>query len=173
MKRAILLAAAVWAGACDYTVPLEEAPAREIDRRVIGRWERTRESGEVDRLLVLPMGPREYLVMYVFPSGMPDALFGRAWPIERDDEPGWVQLHWFGAGRGQVPDADAPIYQVAWYRYEDEELAIRLLNPEVVSPEATTAGELAQAIEENRDHADLFREEAVLTRVEADRPQGD
>lgn len=169
MRSCLLVAVGLWVGACDYRVPLGEAPEREIDPGVIGLWERTRDDGETERLLVLPMGAREYLVM--FPAGTPNALFGRAWLVEQDGDPRWVQLQWLGTGQGRVPEADTPVFQVARYRLDGDALAVRLLNPEVVTGDAATAAELAQAVEANRDHPDLFREEAVLTRAGARRPR--
>lgn len=139
---------------CDYTVQLVKAPEISVDRALVGAWSRTADDGRQERLLILPLGPAEYLVS--FPAEAKNAMFARACHSRAGD---WklVQLAWFGTARGQVPD-DSRIYQYAVYTVTGDTLKIGLLNADVVKRDVTTAEALIRSLEANRDNPALFRE---------------
>ena len=163
MRMNALLAAACAAAlaGCDYTVPLTEKPELAIDKALLGAWERTSDQGEVQRLLVLPLGKTEYLVS--FPAGSKDAMFARACLCKAAGLT-FVQLTWFGTARGAVAD-DRRVYQFVSYSVAGDTLTGRLLNPDVVDRNAASSATLAAVIEANKENAKLFREELVFTKV--------
>ena len=145
---------------CDYTVQLVKTPELPIDRALIGAWSREADNGRTEHLLVLPLGPAEYLVS--FPADDKNALFARACHSRAGD---WklVQLTWFGTARGTVPE-DSRVYQYAVYTVKGDTLQIGLLNADVVKREVTTAEALVQALDASRDNPALFREAMVFKR---------
>lgn len=147
--------------ACDYTVPLVDPPWIDIDRSGIGLWERTGDKGQGERLLILPLGDREYRVSY--PAAAGNALYARG-ALWHGPETTLVQLNWFGTARGELPDNDRT-YQFASYAVEEDVLRIRLLNPEVVDRDIRSSSRLAAAIESNMNDPDLFREALRFRRV--------
>ncbi len=151
--------AAALAG-CDYTVPLTEKPEQPIDAALVGAWERSNQ-GEVERLLVLPLGKAEYLVS--FPAGSPHAMFARACLCKADDQT-LIQLTWFGTAQGTTPD-DKRVYQYAAFSVTGDTLKGRLLNADVVDREAASSAALTASIDANRENAKLFREEMVFTKA--------
>ena len=72
MKKAMFVAVYVMLAECDYTVPLVNTPEIDIDRSVVGLWQRSREDGKTESLLVLPLNKHEYMVSY--PAGSKDAM---------------------------------------------------------------------------------------------------
>ena len=157
---AALLAAALLS-ACDYTVPLVTTPDHVLDAALVGAWQRTREDGQVERLLVLPLGPREYLVAY--PAGAPEAMYARACRWTGPDL-SLLQIEWVGTARGGVPD-DPKVYQYASCRVEEGALRVRLLNNDVVSGAVTSAAELVHSVAAHRADENLFRPEMVFTNI--------
>lgn len=147
---------------CDYTVQLVKTPEIPVDRALIGAWSREAEDGRTERLLVLPLGPAEYLVS--FPAEAANAMYARAchgqagaWKL--------VQLTWFGTARGEVPE-DSRVYQYAVYTVKGDTLTIGLLNADVVTRDVTTAEALVQALDANREKRELFREPMVFKKVQ-------
>jgi hypothetical protein len=149
--------------ACDYTTPLVTAPAVEIDPAAVGAWQRTNAYGHTEALLVLPLNRHEYLIS--FPAGAKHAMFARA-TVWRGKDMALVQADWFGTAEGKVPD-DRRTFQYADYSVEGDKLTVRLLNPEVISKDIHSAEALAQAIADNRQHPQLFREAMVFHRESA------
>lgn len=154
MNRLLIGLALVAVTACDYTVPLVTTPDIDIDRSGIGVWERTGDDARGERLLILPLGEREYMVSY--PAGAGNAMYARA-AFWRGAGTTLVQLDWIGTARGEPPDGERT-YQYAAYDLADDVLRIRLLNPDVVDRDIDTPSRLAAAIESNRGDPDLFRE---------------
>lgn len=152
---------AIVLAACDYTVPLVEAPLHVIDASGVGLWQRTNDRGHAEQLLVLPLGEREYLVS--FPAGTQGAMYARAtqW---RGAALSLVQLDWFGTAEGRLPD-DGRTFQYADYALDGDTLRLRLLNPEVVPGSVTTRAALAEAIAANATHPALFRDPLVFRRA--------
>ena len=144
--------------ACDYTIPLSTTPQLPIDPALVGVWSRSKENGQVERLLVLPQGANEYLVS--FPSGEKDALFARAC-LCRANERTLVQLTWFGTAQGTVPD-DNRVYQYAACNVKDGTLYASLLNADIVKRDLQTAEALTQSIADNKDNPVLFREAMIF-----------
>jgi hypothetical protein len=159
-KMMIFLASAVFAG-CEYTVPLVTTPSIDIDRSVIGLWQRTGDDGKTESLLVLPLGQRECLVSY--PAGSTEAMFGRGCLWRRGDMT-LVQLDWFGTAQAKLPD-DNRTFQFVEYEIAADTLRVRLLNADIVSKDLKTSTELARAIESNKNNRDLFRDEMVFKKV--------
>ena len=155
--------AVVWAlfVGCDYTVPLVTKPEIKIDKAALGVWERVKEDGEKERLLVLPLGRTEYLVS--FPSATADAMFARAC-LGKVGEERIVQLCWLGTVRGQLP-TDRRVYQYASFMVLGETLTVRMLNAEVVPKNVASTKELLRAIAEGMDQPDLFREPMRFQKV--------
>lgn len=150
----ILLVAGLLLAGCDYTVALVETPAVEIDRTVVGLWQRTVEDGRTERLLILPLDARRYLVSY--PAGTPDALFAEAC-IWRGQDRVLVQLDWIGTGRAKLPETGRT-FQYAAYEVSGDALAVRLVNPAVVSKEIDSSAELSRAVAENQHKPAFFRD---------------
>lgn len=157
MKRLWIILPGLLFAACDYDVALVNALDVEIDNALVGSWNGVDEG---EGLLVLPLGEREYLVSY--PAGAPDAMFarGRVW---RDAGLTLVQLDWFGNASGEINDGAR--YQYATYAIDENALRIRLLNTSVVSKDLMSPDALAKRIHENKDHADLFRDEMVFEKA--------
>ncbi len=158
----IAVACAVALAGCDYTVSLTDAPELPIDKTLVGSWERTTQQGERQRLLVLPLGPNEYLVS--FPAGAKDAMFARA-ALCKTGTLTLIQLAWFGTAQGATPE-DGRIFQYASYTLADGTLKGRLLNADVVDRDVSSAAALSAAIEANRDNPKLFRDAWEFTRAE-------
>ena len=161
MKKIIMLMACVVLVGCDYTVPLVKTPTQHIDPALIGLWQHTKSDGQVEDLTILPLGPQEYLVS--FPAGSKESMFARACLCRVADKPG-VQLEWIGNEKGETVE-DGRAFQFAIYTVAGSTLTVRMLNTEVVSKNVKTSQELAEAITANKAKADLFKEEAVYSKV--------
>lgn len=161
MKRWVGLMICLLAAGCDYTVPLAKAPAMDIDRRLVGLWERTQADNKLEQILVLPLGAREYLVS--FHPADPDGIFAKGCLVKCAGKL-LVQLEWFGTARGKTPD-DPRVYQFAAYTVKGDELTVDLLNAAAIGRDFKATDELVAAIEANRDNAELFREPMVFTKV--------
>src|SRR5580658_2328884 len=105
-KLFIILVWGLLAG-CDYTVPLVKTPGTEIDKSVLGLWQRPIAEGKIEQLLVLPLDKNEYLVSY--PLDAKEGMFARACLCRTDDKT-LVQLKWFGTAEGKLPD-DERVFQ--------------------------------------------------------------
>ncbi len=151
----------VWLAGCDYTVPLVTTPEIPIDKALAGVWSRTTGEGGVERLLVLPLGPAEYLVS--FPAGEKQAMFARACHARAGDLK-LVQLTWFGTAVGTQPE-DGRVYQYAVYTLKGDTLQIGLVNADVVKREVATPEALLRALDANREKPDFFREAMVFKKV--------
>jgi hypothetical protein len=159
-KLLIMLACGLLAG-CEYTVPLVTAPRMEIDKSVLGLWQRTTEDGKTEQLLVLPLDKNEYLVSY--PSDSKEGMFARAC-LCRTAGLTLVQLKWFGTAEGKLPD-DNRVYQFASYSMTGDKLTVRLLNSDVVNKDVASKKELAKSIAANKDNPKLFKEGMVFSKV--------
>lgn len=148
----VSVAGAFLLAGCDFEVPLAQSPPLDIAEKLLGVWERDSEQYREQRLLVLPMGRREYLVS--FPHGSPDAMFARAFLFRQEAEI-LVQLEWLGTARGILPE-NKRVYQVGRCDIEDGRLAVRLLNTGVVDKDATTTAHLEMSLIENRSHPELW-----------------
>lgn len=152
--RILLMFVCLHLAGCDFTVPLAGVSETAIDIQAVGLWERTRQDGTTENLLVLPLNQHEYIIAW--PKGGSRELFTRARLIEFSGKT-LVQLQWLGTSDGAVADDDR-IYQIAAYHIKDSDLEIRLLNPGVVGKNHSSAADLASAIEARSDHPDLFRD---------------
>jgi hypothetical protein len=167
MRTAVILAVGILSAGCDYMVPLVKTPSLAIDSGVVGLWQRPKDKGETERLLVLPIGKQEYLVSY--PSESKDAMFARAC-LCRVAATTLVQLEWFGTARGGIPDdpdnpEDRRVYQFAAYSVTGATLTVRMLNTDVVKKAVDSTDKLAKAIAANLAKPDLFLDEMVFTKV--------
>ena len=160
MKPLMLLAACLIAAGCDYTVPLASTPEEAINRNLVGLWEQQKTVHQPQRLLVLPLNAREYLVS--FPAGDEGALFAKAFLITRSGLD-LVQLEWIGTDAGKLPE-DNRVYQVAAYSLDGSNLTVRMLNAQVVDKTIGTSAGLAAAIAKHKDDPGLFCDPMVFTK---------
>lgn len=154
------LAALALAG-CDYTIPLVKNAAIPIDQQLIGLWQQADAGNPTERLVVLPLGSREYLVVY--PAGKPESMFARGCHWRHPSAP-LMQVEWLGTAAGQRP-RDNRTYQYVNYALAGDTLTVRLLNSDVVKRESPTAEALVQSILANRDHPDLYRKPMTFKRL--------
>ena len=157
-----LFACFLFAG-CDFTVPLVETPKLDIDKAVLGVWERTKADATQppERLLVLPLDKHEYLV--TFTGNGTDSIYARGCLCKTADLT-LVQLKWLGNSKGEAP-GDARVYQFASFSLSGNQLHLRLLNPETVGRDAKSTADLSKAIEANKASPALFREEMLFTKA--------
>ena len=161
MKRILAGVLALLLAGCDYTVALVDTPTIRIDGAILGLWERTTPDGETERMLVLPMNEREVLV--AFPAGSENAMYARTC-LWQGAGMTLAQLDWIGNARGSIPD-DGRSFQYASYAVKDDEVRIRMLNPDVVSNRISNRDELVKAIGEAAADPDLFHDERVFRKV--------
>ena len=109
-----------------------------IDPGLVGLWQRTKEDGQTESLLVLPFNKQEYLVS--FPSGAQDAMFARACLCRSGDQT-LAQLEWIETARAKLP-ADRRVFQFAAWSLDNGTLTVRLLNPEIVKKDVKSSEEL-------------------------------
>ncbi len=162
MKKAMLVVVSVMLAGCDYTVPLMKTPAIDIDKSVVGLWERSKNDGQTESLLILPLNNREYMVSY--PAGSKDAMFARGC-LWRGGNVTLAQLEWFGTAQAILPD-DNRTFQFVMYTVEGDRISVRLLNRDVVKKDIASSEELAKSISLNRAKPNLFREAIVFTKVQ-------
>jgi hypothetical protein len=148
---------------CVYEVPLATESQQEVNKALLGKWQTVAEPGAVQELLVLPLGPKEYLVSY--PSNAPDGMFFRAF-VAQTAAPVIMQFQLLGTAAGKVPDGGR-VYHFGTFRLDGPQLVLRLINPDVVSKDVTTTDALAKAIAAQRDNPALFAEQTVFARVAA------
>lgn len=152
MKRVCVCVLGLLVAGCVYEVPLSNEPQQVVDKALLGRWQTTGADGKVQELLVLPLGPKEYLVHY--PSNAKDGIFFRAFVAQAGEVP-IMQFQALGTAAGDVPD-NGRVYHFGTFRLDGGQVVLRLLNEAVVSPDAKTSEALAQAIGEQRQNPALF-----------------
>jgi hypothetical protein len=158
MKKLMVMAVCGMLLGCDYTVPLVKTPAMGIDPGIVGLWQRVKEDGQSESLLVLPLGKQEYMVSY--PAGSKEAMFARACLCSGAGRT-LIQLEWFGTAAAVVPE-DNRVFQFASYTVDGDLFSVRMLNADIVSREVKSSDELARAIADNKDKPDLFLSEMVF-----------
>ena len=163
MKHLLPLLACLLFVGCDFTVPLVETPKLDIDKSVLGVWEKPKPdaSQPPDHLLVLPLGKQEYLV--TFTGNGTDVIYAPGCLCKTADLT-LVQLKWIGNSKGEAPD-DSRVYQFASFSLSGNQLHLRLLNPDTVGRDAKSTADLAKAIEANKASPALFREEMLFTKA--------
>ena len=159
-KLMVIVACGVLVG-CDYTVPLVRTPVLGIDSGVVGLWQRSKEDGQKESLLMLPLNKQEYMVS--FPAGSKDAMFARACLCRIADKT-LVQLEWIGNAQGKLLETNR-VFQFAAYSVVGDTITVRMLNADVVKKDVKSTDELANAIADNKDKPDLFRDKMVFTKV--------
>lgn len=146
---------------CEYTVPLFSTPQQKIDPALVGQWSRTLPSGETEAVLVLPWSDQEYLV--AFPANKPETMYARATLTPVAGLP-LIQLHWIGTAQAKLP-TDARVYQFATFSRQGDQITLRLLNSARINTAIATSAALIQAITQNKEASDLFREPMCFSRV--------
>ncbi|AKJ65011.1 hypothetical protein [Kiritimatiella glycovorans] len=144
--------------ACEYTVSLSDKPSSARDPGLTGAWESVKAGGDVDRLTVLPLNEKTYLVVFD-PSGS-DAIYARAHHVEPAGVE-LVQLRWLGAADGSMPEGGR-VYQYAAYELVEGKLQVRLLSKDAVPTDVDSARKLRAAIASHRNGAELFRDPMVF-----------
>jgi len=163
MKHLLPILTCLLCVGCDFTVPLVDTPKLDIDKSVIGVWEKpkTDATQPPDHLLVLPLGKQEYLV--TFTGNGTDVIYARGCLCKTADLT-LVQLKWIGNSKGEAPD-DSRVYQFASFSLSGNQLHLRLLNPDTVGRDAKSTADLTKAIEANKASPALFREEMLFTKA--------
>lgn len=146
---------------CDYTIPLVIQPETEMDTALIGLWEREHKEGPAERLLVLPLSQKEFLVS--FPAGSTNAMFACACQCRANDL-ALVQLRWIGTAQAAL-SGDPRIFQFASYSIAGNTLTVRLLNADCVNRNVNSKDEFEASITRAKDNPDLFRSEMVFRRI--------
>ena len=146
---------------CDYTVPFVSTPSIDIDRSVIGLWQKSKDGGQTERLLVLPLSGKEYLVS--FPAGTKHAMFARTC-LWRGEGMTLVQLNWIGTALAKLPENNRT-YQFASYSVKGDEMRIRLLNKDVIKKDIGSSEELVKAIAGNKTNPNLLGNEMLFMKV--------
>jgi hypothetical protein len=160
MKRLMMVAACAALAGCDYTVPLSKAPVQAADPALVGLWQRAG-GGDVENLVVLPLGTQELMVAY--PATSKEAMYGRAWAARGAGLP-LLQIQWIGTGTGEVP-SEKKVFQLASYAVEGDKLTVRIVNGDAVGASAATTDELAKALESAKGGDDFYRAPMVFTRA--------
>lgn len=160
MRKLMMVAACAALAGCDYTVPLSKAPVKAADAALVGLWQRT-ENGQVESLVLLPVGKQELMVAY--PAASKEAMYGRAWAAKGAGLP-LLQIEWIGTGKGVVPE-DKKVFQLASYAIEGDKLTVRIVNGDTVGASAETTDQLAKALEAAKGKDDFYRSPMVFTRV--------
>ncbi len=160
MKKLMMVAACAALAGCDYTVPLSKAPVQAADPALVGLWQRT-DGGEVENLVVLPLGKQELMVAY--PATTKDAMYGRAWAARGAGLP-LLQIEWIGTGKGEVPD-EKKVFQLASYTIAGDKLTVRVVNGDKVGGSSATTDELAKALDAGKGGEDFYRTPMVFTRA--------
>jgi hypothetical protein len=161
MKKMMLLGIFVLLVGCEYIVSLVTTPKINIDRTIIGLWQRSIEDGQTESLLVLPLGKKEYLVSY--PAGSGDAMFGRAC-LCRVSGKMLFQIEWFGDAKAEPPK-DNRVFQFGDYSLAGDRLTVRMLNSDVVSKDISSSAKLAKAIAGNLENPKLFKDGMIFRKV--------
>ena len=78
MKMMLMLVMCGILAGCDYTVLLVRESKTEIDKTLVGLWQRTNDKGQPEHLLILPLGTREYLVSFLSGTEAESSIFARA-----------------------------------------------------------------------------------------------
>jgi hypothetical protein len=161
MKRMMLLGLFVLLVGCEYIVSLVTTPEIDIDKSIIGLWQRSQEDGQTERLLVLPLGKKEYLVS--FTAGSDDAMFGRAC-LCRVSGKMLFQIEWLGTAKAELPK-DNRVFQFGNYSLAGDTLTLHLLNSDLISKDISSSADLAKAIAGNIKNPKLLREGMVFRKV--------
>jgi hypothetical protein len=161
MKRLLALVVCWILTGCEYTAPLVKTPGLEIDPSITGFWQRAKEDGQKESLLVLPLNKREYLVS--FPAGSENSMYARAC-LCRTADMTLVQMEWIGTAKGDLP-SDNRVFQYATYTVSSNSITIRMLNADVVKKDVTTTRALSRSIADNKGKPDLFRNEMVFKKI--------
>lgn len=161
MKKLVALVVCGMLAGCEYTVPLVKTPELGIDSAVVGLWQRAKEDGQEESVLVLPLNKQEYLVS--FPAGSKNAMFARAC-LCRTASMTLVQLEWFGTAQGKLPDGNR-VFQFATYAVVGDAITVRMLNTDVVKKDVKSTDDLAKAIADNKDKPDFLKDKMVFTKI--------
>lgn len=162
MKKMLVLVSCMALLGCDYMVPLVEKPEIDIDRAALGLWRRTKDGGESEQLLVLPLGKKEYLISY--PAGSKDAMFARGC-LWRCEGLTLIQLDWIGTARGKLAD-NKRTFQYAAYVVERGSLRIRMLNVDIIDNKISSSAALAKEIASKVEEPELLIDEKVFWKSE-------
>lgn len=161
MKRVCVCVLGLLVAGCVYEAPLSNEPQQAVDKALLGKWQTTDRDGKVQELLVLPLGPKEYLVHY--PSNAKDGIFFRAFVAQGGEVP-IMQFQALGTAAGDVPD-NARVYHFGTFRVDGSQVVLRLLNSELISPELKTTEALAKALADQRQNPALFGEATVFQKL--------
>lgn len=161
MRTAILAFLVALLVGCEYEVPLVSEPSVGIDETLVGVWGRELANGGEERLLILPMSEKEYLIS--FPMNSKDRMFARGSVWERDDLR-LVQLEWFGSAKAKLPGQD-PRFQYFGYRRSGGRLEILHVNADVVGRKPSSGEALAKAILAKKSDPKFFRKPMVFDKL--------
>lgn len=161
MRNWMMLAVCALLSGCDYTVSLVDKPDTDIDRSIVGLWQRTNEQAKTEDLVILPLSDKEYMISY--PTDPGKAMFARGC-LARVDDLTFVQLTWIGSSDGGVPD-DNKIYQYVRYSVTGDTLSFELLNDDVVEKGAAESLGMAGVIRAKKGEPELFEPAMTFQRA--------
>jgi hypothetical protein len=139
---------------CEYEVPLAEKQGLPIDNSVLGIWEGIPPDGEPqtkDRMKVSRYSETEYLVHYFAPE---HNRYLRAYPI-RIGGLSCIQIQGIHTEKENIKEKDRSYY-VFSYELLNGDLAMKCLNPNLVSNNLKSSSELQAAFLRHKDNGNLF-----------------
>ncbi|HVU15679.1 MAG TPA: hypothetical protein VHD32_02045 [Candidatus Didemnitutus sp.] len=150
----LVLAGALLATGCDYTVPLTEKPTRKIEPSLLGTWQaKDKDSDKDDLMTVKQWDATSYIVLIdhdiyrVFHSDLAELNFISAQDINSKERK-YSFFEWRLSAIGN-------------------ELTLSPLNTEVISPDIKDSAALQKLIKKNRDNPKLLRPPLVFIRPKA------
>ena len=159
-------AAVLLLAGCEYESPLTTEHSIAIDSAVLGLWEPIPDEGKEpkqdEQMMILKYSDTEYLLHY--PVGK-DGLYYRCYPIKIGGVL-CVQLQVIGTGDGPPKKDEKDIFHVVSYQLTNDELAITLLNTDVVNDGLKTTEALRQSFLNHKGDKDLFTNPGRFKKIE-------
>lgn len=161
MKRLTLLTALLLMLGCKYSTPLTTEPGLPVEPKLIGSWEMTSDGDKHDRMVILPLDDREYLVEY--PAGGADSMYYRAVTLT-NAAGSLAQLKLLGTPKEALKKGEEP-YQIARWTLDGDSLRLAILNVKIVGEKHATPADFAKVIVDNAGNPELFDDPATFKRV--------
>lgn len=161
MKHVALIAGLLLIVGCKFSTPLTTEPGLPVEPKLVGSWEMASDGNKSERMVILPLDAREYLVAY--PADGADAMYYRA--VTLTNAAGTLaQLKLLGTPRGAI-GSDEPPYQIVRWTLDGDSLRLAVLNDKVAGAKHATSADFAKAITDNAANPALFDDPATFKRV--------